>query len=262
MARPNNQYGRCKLCGVKKTLTFEHVPPSTTFNKTTRHKSITIDDLSQIESIDSFNPPGKILQGGIGYYALCKDCNNFLGKHYVPAFRDFAYSAEEAIIYNPLPQVLFCSIKREPLKIIKQIVSMFIVINDDSFGIENPELLNFVRNPSSQSLPERFKIYCYLKNSGQHRYCNLSVVSGPEIGIVVCSEIAFHPFGFILTLDHAGQLKPVADITSFKHLAIDEKVNMGLNLIKLDTHLPFPPLDYRSKSSIDHGIADSNKYKM
>jgi hypothetical protein len=258
MAKGITQFGRCKLCGENRALTFEHVPPSSAYNKNTRHKSIKMDDYSQIESIDSFNPKGKILQGGIGYYALCKKCNSFLGDNYVPAFKKFVQSGAEAIKFNPLQEVSFCSISQEPLKILKQIISMFIVINDELFVSNYPELKDFVRDVDTNILSERFNVYCYLKSAGQFRYCSLSVVYDPIIGVVICSEIAFPPFGFILTLDHKGFLKPVLNITTFKHFNILEKVNLSFNLIKLETHLPFPPLDYRSKASIDNKIKEDS----
>ncbi len=257
----HNYYGRCKLCGVMKALTFEHVPPRVAFNKTTLHKSIKIEDLNGIEKIETFNPKGRILQGGIGYYALCKVCNNFLGKNYVPAYKNFVDSGIYALVFNPMPNAIYGSRIQEPLKILKQIISMFIVINDEEFGAHYPDLIKFVSDLNSKELPNRYNIYCYLKSSGQYRYCGLSFNRDPILGFITCSEMAFPPFGFILTIDYVGKLKPVENITSFKQFGLDEKVNLDLNLVKLETHLPFPALDYRSKELINKGIFGDNVIK-
>lgn len=253
--------GICKLCGEIKELTFEHVPPRVTFNKTTLHKSIKIEDLNGIETIETFNPKGRILQGGIGYYALCKECNNFLGKNYVNAYKNFVYSGIDVLAFNPMPNAIYGSRIQEPLKILKQIISMFIVINDEEFRAHYPALIKFVLELDSRELSNRYKIYCYLKNSGQYRYCNLSFISCPTLGFITCSEIAFPPFGFILTIDYASKLAPVEDITTFKQFAINDKVNLDLSLVKLETHLPFPALDYRSKEMINKGIIENNLVK-
>lgn len=250
--------GKCKLCGKVKEMTFEHVPPRVAFNKTTKHKSISMDDFSKIESVESFNPKGEILQGGIGYYVLCKDCNSFLGKNYVRSYENWVKSGYEVLSQGPSDYYKFIALNQTPLKILKQIISMFIVMNDDWFLEEYPELVQFVNNPSSNLLPDKFKVFLYLNNEGQFRYCRHSTISTPEHGILNCSELTFAPFGYVMTFKYDGEIPSMLNITDFKNLKPETTGSISLGLHRFPTFLPFPALDYRSKEEIEAGIKANN----
>lgn len=253
--------GKCKLCGKNKEMTFEHVPPRVAFNKTTKHKSISMDDFSHIESLESFNPKGKILQGGIGYYALCKDCNSFLGRQYVKSYENWVKSGYEVFSIGNSNYYKYIAMNQTPLKILKQIVSMFIVINDEFFIEAYPELVNFVNNPNSNLLPDKFKVFLYLNNEGQYRYCKFSTISTPEVGILNCSELTFPPFGYVMTFDFEGEISRMLNITDFKNFSPEINGNVGLGLFKLPTYLPFLPLDYRKAEKINSDIKVGNEIK-
>lgn len=250
--------GKCKLCGQIKEMTFEHVPPRVAFNKTTKHKSITMDEYSKIESPLAFKPTGKTLQGGIGYYALCSDCNSFLGRNYVRSYENWVKSGFEVFTYGNSDYYKYITLNQTPLKILKQIISMFIVINDDWFIDEYPELVKFVNEPNSNLLPDKFKVFVYLNNEGQFRYCRHSTISSPEQGILNCSELTFPPFGYVMTFEYKGEITRMLNITDFKNLSPETTGSMSIGLHRLPTFLPFPPLDYRSNEEIEAGIKANN----
>lgn len=77
------KFGTCKLCQNESYLNFEHVPPRSAGNKTTRYKKGSFLDFMTSENPFSYSAKGKIHQGGIGYYSYCIKCNNFLGTEYV-----------------------------------------------------------------------------------------------------------------------------------------------------------------------------------
>ena len=121
--------GICRLCGETKKLTFEHIPPKKSFNRNTGY---TISPVGEaIEALENENKYKVIQkQGGIGNLSLCKGCNEFLGLNYVDAYTYWVKCGlyvlqSKAHVYNITIEGI------EPLKIIKQIFSMFISMEDE-----------------------------------------------------------------------------------------------------------------------------------
>lgn len=245
MKEIKNNFGKCRICGQNKQLTFEHVPPRVTLNRTTKYVSIPFEEWS----IDS-KPKGKILQGGIGYYSLCKDCNTFLGINYVKAYEKWVISAVQLIMKYDFDFAKYIALKQEPLKIIKQIISMFLAINDDWYLDAHPELAEFVRNPLSNALPDKFQVFTYLNHKGQYRYFKYGVAHDPVLGVICVSEIAFPPFGYVLTYNFDGKIERLQNITHFKNYSPESKHDLDMSLHKLETNIPFCPLDYRIKTEL------------
>ena len=72
--------GRCRICGQTKPLTKEHIPPQSVGNaqRTVAHS---FSDWLSAESL-ALPGAGRIQQGGIWGYTLCRDCNSYTGTHY------------------------------------------------------------------------------------------------------------------------------------------------------------------------------------
>lgn len=250
------KYGLCRICGREKELSFEHVPPRVAFNKTTRHISVSMMDYARVDNPLQFIPKGKILQGGVGYYSLCRDCNSFLGRTYVPAYRKWVRSGYEIISKHKLDYIKYVALQLEPLKILKQIISMFVAINDEWYLKEYPELSEFVKDSNSNFLPEKYRVFLYLNSEGQSRYSRHSTSSHPGLGILNSTELTFPPFGYVLTFNFDHDIDKFVNITSFKNFSSDDIVDITLGLYRLPTYLPFPPLDYRSKQKIEQDVKD------
>ncbi len=246
--------GICKLCGEDKLLSFEHVPPSSTYNKTTRYKIISFDDY--MKSPDPVNQKfkGKIYQGGVGYYSLCQDCNSFLGANYVNSYKNWVNVGREILSYGDYFKYLYRVENIEPLKIMKHIISMFISINDNIFGRSFPELIEFVKKPELKELPEKYQLFTYLNNKGDFRHIRFQVVGNFKIrSIISCSEITFPPYGFVLTFNNTRLIDHLNNITAFKNFSINERVNVDLDMYRLPTYFKMC-LDYRTKEEYDNSI--------
>ncbi len=73
--------GICHVCGLKKPLTKEHVPPQAALNKDTFYLG------SFEQALDAGPGPvkeGPKYQGGIYFETLCRDCNNSYCNKYNP----------------------------------------------------------------------------------------------------------------------------------------------------------------------------------
>lgn len=259
MGRHKTEFGRCRLCGEMKTLSFEHVPPRSSFNKNTIYHVSSVLDV--LESENPFNPKvkGKTKQGGTGNNSLCLDCNNFLGRTYVDSYNgwvDVGYKILRSYKETPISFIIQ---DFEPLKVIKQIFSMFISMDDEKCFDRHKDLCEFVSNPNSNDLPEKYQIQTYLIEKVNTIYIPPMCVGDLKMGqSVLCSEITFIPFGYVFSMDNISPKVELINITSFKSYKLEDKVNLKFqNFHKLQKHLPIP-LDYRTKEQITEGMTMGN----
>jgi hypothetical protein len=251
--------GICRLCNQFSKLTYEHVPPRVTFNKHTRYKIINFMDYVKVPNPLDVNFKGKIEQSGLGYYTLCKSCNNFLGTTYVPSYQKYTNSFIEFAKKTQYNAFQLTMHRFEALKVLKQVVSMFLSINDETFSINNRELANFVLNQESQELPPCYRIFTYLNTEGEYRHIPISVRGDLKTGnTILGSEFAFPPLGHVLTVDFNGKLLVHQEITSFKQFRNSDLATVEINIYRLPTYLPFL-LDYREKPTILDTINKSIK---
>ena len=246
MNRKREEIGICKICGEKKKLTFEHIPPKVAFNKTTKYYSFTQDEYYKNKNLLKFKPKGKVLQGGLGFYCLCKDCNSFLGKNYVRPFSDFVNIGMHLNRSYDFDVIHFKALNQNPLRILKQITSMFICISDTIFTQQCPELLDFVRNPNKTDLPEKYRFYLYLNDTGQFRKFSYPTIT--NIHGILC-ELTYPPFGYVLNIDNKNGIEHLTDITNFKKFSDERTHEFDILLNKFPTHL-YIPLDFRKKENI------------
>lgn len=254
MGRHKSEFGRCRLCGEKKTLSFEHVPPRSSFNKNTIYNVSSVMDV--LESDNPFHPKniGKTKQGGTGNNSLCLDCNNFLGRTYVNSYNGWVNVGNKILRSYKETPISFIISNFEPLKVIKQIYSMFISMDDENCFDRHKDLCEFVKDPNSSDLDEKYQILLYLINEGDTIYIPPMCVGNFKTGLSVFgSEISFPPFGYVFTIDNNSPIDNLFNITYFKTFKLVEKVDIKIqNLHKLQKNLPIL-LDYRTKEQINEG---------
>ena len=171
MARHKPHYGTCHICGVYDKLSFEHIPPEKAFNDKPILKA---EFNSLIESDFGFNPikGGRIQQRGIGGYTLCESCNVKTGGWYADDFVEWCYQGflflkrTEGKVSMKLPYHIF------PLRVLKQIVTMFFSINGPSFRDQYPDLVKFVLDRERKYLNPRIRIYIFHNRNTTYRYCD------------------------------------------------------------------------------------------
>jgi hypothetical protein len=263
MGRHKMEFGTCRLCEKETDLSFEHVPPRVAFNRKTTYLSVEFDDFIKVDNPLEEKYKGKKKQGGIGYNSLCKDCNSFLGSNYVNSYTKWTMVGKELLERGNFQIVEYTALKQEPLKLLKQILSMFLAINKEWYLKAYPEISEFVKNPESNILPDKYRVFTYLKNEGNIRYSHHGVIYKPELGGAVnCSEIAFAPYGYVLLIDFDKRLTLLNEITHFKNFALNDELDLKMKMFKLPTYGHFP-LDYRNKeqyaADIKKGIEAKNE---
>jgi hypothetical protein len=257
MGKSNLKSGTCRLCGVESLLNFEHVPPRSTFNKNTRYVQASFLEYMRNDNPFGKRLKGKVNQGGVGYYAYCEMCNNFLGNEYVRLYKPWAEIGAYILSKGKFNLYEYNVFEQKLNRVLKQILSMFVAMNDVWFTKEYPDIINFIKDSSSTELPNRFRVFMYLNNGPQIRYVPFMILGSlVEDKPTKCCEIAFPPYGYVLTIDSDKTYNHLAEITHFKYFEPDEPIERSMRIARLETNLPIP-LDYRNRDEIIKAIKGS-----
>ena len=144
--------GNCHICGAFGQLSFEHVPPEAAFNNRkvvipTAERVFELDDLDLLNTLK-----GRQSQRGYGAYTLCPSCNSRTGHWYGTQYAFWAYQGARILsgtqdLSTSYPYHLL------PLRVLKQIICMFLSVNSPRFRIAQPELERFVLNKEAKTYP-------------------------------------------------------------------------------------------------------------
>ncbi len=218
MSKIKSVIGKCKLCGMEKELTFEHVPPHKAFNDSAVKILSAEDSIKMVCSLPNELPnmlldvKGRIQQRGSGDFYLCRECNNNTGTWYVNEYVYLANIMSVAILEARKEQYKSCSCELKsfgPLKFFKAVMTMFCDINVDCFGDDS--LRQFLLNKESMEFNhDRYSVYFYLSKGPFlriHKICGMfDIYSGRS---TLLSEISACPLGFILYIDKPDSVNPV-----------------------------------------------------
>ena len=253
--------GKCALCGKVCDLTFEHIPPRVALNSSRSKQYKGIDFLKNDHRMiwETEGMRYIIQQKGKGLYSLCSECNNNTGSFYGSAYFEFV---KRAIILKNSSIPDNCSIVEfkqiHPLRIIKQICSMFCSINPNMEYMD--DIRHFVLNKESTQFDKnKYRIQMYFNYGALTKYngytCEVSI-GGPTIEL---SELLVPPFGFQLIYDPNSSIKyQGVDITCFVDFQYDEIADIGIPIIIKDVNNIFPN-DYRTAEEIRACILQSEK---
>lgn len=249
--------GECHICGIKAKLTKEHIPPKGAFNKNDFYISKSnplMDkrnetDFKKLVEFDFNNSIKK--QGGISYYTLCKKCNNDTGSWYA---NDYIHWIRGVKSLTPEDKIITFF----PLRVIKQVISMFFSLNHIKLRDTHPKLINFILSKEQKKLPKGIRIYAYNYLVGGLRYLSNNILYSKGT-IYNLSEILFPPVGFVMSIDGGKPDDRLTEITWFASYDYDEKINHVHSLNYLPTYLQVI-CDYRSKEQIEEALEDAKKY--
>jgi hypothetical protein len=249
--------GKCKICGKSTKLSYEHVPPKKAFNWWKQKTYVGGELIKHIQSDDYpwdvKNLKGKEQQRGAGGFAICENCNNFTGKWYVLSFIDFSKQALECIVKQQKISgsltIEFNNVK--PLNIMKQIICMFLSINNPNFSDIHPELRKFILDRENKVELKDIQIYSYINLGVVLRSIGIAGIVYPEKGYSrTVSELTTIPFGFVMEIKPPKEEKELTNISYFSSdFSYDESRNVKIALPLLQSNSYFP-LDYRSMEEI------------
>jgi len=245
--------GICHICGYRKKLSFEHVPPRSAFND----RSVVFHKIEEIMTKlpDEFGR-GKILQKGSGSYTLCEKCNNDTGAWYGNAFASFAHQGMEILRLTEKTPTLFYNFFIYPLRTLKQIMCLFFSTNGPDFQSKHPELVKFVLNKEERYLESDVKIYLFYNLSKVVRKTGIVGVMSLEGDDKLFSEITFPPYGYVMNFNKKPPDERLLDITSFKDYEYNSWTSLHLKIPVFSIYTQFPG-DYRCEEEVKKIIAEN-----
>src|SRR5258708_31832288 len=108
-----------------------------------------------------------------------------------------------------------------PLRVIKQIVCMFMSANTPKFATAHPDLVRLVLDRDASWLPDDIRIYAFYTKSDRSRTAGVTGVLrtlNNGSSLLTISEVTFPPFGFFMTLTSPPTDERLCDITEFAGL--------------------------------------------
>lgn len=251
-----SKIGACHLCGKYGPLSEEHVPPQAAFNRGPTRQILFEDSLR-------FGPDapanGIELPNGLSGFTLCAKCNQKTGRIYGAAFADWCFEGVEILHKSGgVPKTLYLR-NIYPLKVIKQVVTMFASVCGSDFSSRFPGLAEFVLTKYEKGLNDRYRIYCFLNPSSRYRYCGIGGILKPLEGKYhIFSEMCFPPFGYILTDRSTPPDSTLTDITGFAcyDLKIKRTIELPIVVKYSSSHLPG---DYRSADELRQAFAENTR---
>ena len=251
--------GRCHLCGETGELSFEHVPPRAAFN----NKRIEIAGGEEILSeeqrsgyrLDKLR--GKIHQRGMGAFTLCPDCNNRTGSWYGPAYIDWAVQGAMLLAKAGAEPTLAYPYWVFPLRVFKQILCMFFSCNGPDFRDAHPDLARFVLDRDRVYIDTSIRVFAYLHPTGTVRKTGIaSMLNLARHEVRVLSDLAFPPFGYLMTVDSEPTDDRLVDLSFFARFRPDDFKDLFLRLPVLPVSTYFPG-DYRTREEVEVAAAES-----
>lgn len=235
---------RCLLCGQKKPLTFEHIPPKSCYNSMQRQ-------FYDWDALLQQHKGPRIYKRGLGKKVLCNSCNQIAGDHYVPPFRDFISQLANLAVTVAPNQYALGSLTFRPGAVAKQLAHIACSMSlETSIGQRDFDRLRLIAmDPHSVNQPCGTKIYLYLTADGVPRLSGMA--SLPSMGeiVLVYSEVALAPIGIVIMKDDESTVSVASklglyDTTAFNAYDISEVRSMHFWLRRL-TPIGPGPLDYQ-----------------
>ncbi|MES2332106.1 MAG: hypothetical protein V4539_21030 [Bacteroidota bacterium] len=266
MSRHKKVTGVCKICKASGKLSFEHVPPAAAFNNGNYFYTAELGKIlekgdSNFEILTLKDKSyTKKKQGGVGFYTLCTQCNNDTGSWYGSFFVDWIYQSMGILLKSKGKPTLYYPTFFFPLRVFKQIITMFMSIANDAFLVEYSVLEKYLKQKEQTDFPDNIKIYCYYNIEGTNRYIGNILLGDLNTNTQTqLLELSFPPIGLVMTIDSPCPDSRLTDITHFSKYNYNDWIDHFQKFETLPTHLPFSPADYRSKTEIEATIKENSR---
>ena len=268
-----NIVGFCKICGNKKKLSKEHIPPSAAFNS----------GEYKVQSINRYKTKGltvwqkKKKQGGYFAYVMCIECNNRTGQWYGGEYKRLAKACSPFAHPSNVGQIVPVKVPRLfPIRAFKQVLTMICAtssaeMSDEWRGVLSPavsdwgaakfdrdislatksipSIRNFILDKEASGLPAGIRLYAYLIGNRAGRITGVVKMWSRRTGAsVLFAEFGWPPLGWVVVFDGSVKDK-LYDVTAWSEYRYNEEVSITLNLpcYWLESRVP---LDFRSPREV------------
>jgi hypothetical protein len=254
-----SRFGECCICGVTGKLTFEHVPPRAAFNDKRIFEAHVQSLLAGKWAPGSEITEGRYAQRGAGRYSLCGKCNNDTGGWYGTSYVDFVQQAMVLLHASQGTLSLAYPYDIYPLRVLKQIIVMFFSACGPDLRKAHPDLVRFVLNRDVQELPPKIQFWAYMPHPTESTAVRQAGITGRLFlgrKSHVFSEIAFPPFGLIMSMGDAPDAR-LANLTHFRERKFRQREIAYLKMPVFPV-VSFFPGDFRTVEELNE-TAEKNR---
>jgi hypothetical protein len=203
---------------------------------------------------------GQWVDGGAGKETICGRGNELTGHWYGSAYVNWARQALRLVTVSGGTLSLAYPYQIYALRALKQVVVMFFSACGPGLQTRFPELVRFVLNKYDQHVPCGLRVFSYLLHpteSAAYRQSGMTgVMKYDRAKQHVFAEIAFPPFGFLLTGDREPIHLELCDLTHLAEHPFHLKETWWLKLPVLPVVSWFPG-DFRTKDELQKSMASS-----
>lgn len=251
---------RCRICGQKKKLSYEHILPRVAGGGK-KVKLYQASDVLEADKNGVDNPFGKIYQMGYGEYTLCKECNEYCGSHYDKDFAKFYRTLWRAVSEfvakdygdkdpDEVRKILLSGsyevtlLNMKPLNIAKRVLASFCSIEDKAFITDRiPEIRKSIMDKGYRPKCCDFRLYFCL-HLGNSAYFATIAALGKNGEIYAFAGMETNPIAFYLT--QQGAKMPPVNVIDITHWLRDYEYDQVMDLacvipFNKTLGLSFPP---------------------
>ena len=185
----------CNICGEKKRLTYDHIPPKCCFNS---FKSVPLDIFSLKLIKDR-----KCSQNGVKHRSICAECNNGILGKYDKEFELFIQKVKNVLVQSESPKGVIMITTRIN-RLVRSICGHFLSMKAEYYAPLVPDRLirDFIRNENMKR-PEGLKILTwYYPYSTVFSISDFTVLSTSPTQNLPCdgmvSALSSFPLAFLI----------------------------------------------------------------
>lgn len=238
-------YGLCRLCHERAKMTFEHVPPRSTFNSNPMRQYDGNMVLENIEAYQNGKMRYRPAQKGSGGYYLCESCNSKTGGRYVSKYEIIVNDIASKFNFNN--KKYFDAYARYQHgsywgDFFREIMVMFLDVS--KVCSDDYRLRKYLQTPNSTDFNyDRYKVFMYVTQCTidykTKIICDAKIVDSS----IRFAEISSFPVGYLLLIDKNNKMLKRRDLMRFQSVGEDitrfAKIRSGQKtneLISLPVH--------------------------
>ena len=210
-----NKSGICHICGNEGPLSYEHIPPRSMGNSKPA-KSYRVGDIAEKHgTLDVKRTDGVHYyqqQRGVGFETICRNCNSYLGRHYVKAYTG-CISELGTLLQKSMDDEGCTGIHLEGhnvpvLAFIKHVISNFCSTTQPGTMFD---CRDFLLDCESRNLPDRYRLFMFvIPKGGPFVSSGWTEIILNESGLKTANLafIATYPVGFYLYDTETSTVEP------------------------------------------------------
>ncbi len=238
----SNPVGKCWLCGLTAPLSFEHIPPARAFND----RPVVLAKWEEFES----GYGSEYLPRGRGGHTLCERCNNDTGGTYGPAFVEWCYHGFNLLHHTVGKKSQNFHGEICPLRVLKQVATIFFSVCGAQFRDKNPDLVEFVLNAERVGLSPHYGFYGFWYGGGAVRQAGVTGMLNLKASTQsIYAEFVHPPFGYLINLGDVLPDTRLCDISDFARYQPGDRITLNRRFPVLPTNWKLPG-DYRTREQI------------